>query len=579
MKTPHIHLVPKGFDENLRFRKLILTEAEESRDMQIQLEQMCREDILFWINSFVFTYDPRKDPSAIPFITWEFQDEALADLHASIIEGHDIAIAKSRDMGASWLMVLVCAWFYLFHPLKSFLMLSRKQEYVDKSGDPKTLFWKIDFVIDNLPRWMQPNQTRNRLHFHNEDNGSTIDGESTNGDAGRGDRRSAIILDEFAAVENGRAILTATGDTTNCRIFNSTPMGTANAFYDVVHSGSCKVLRLHWTRHPEKAAGLYYDDRGRPRSPWYDAECERRFHPVEIAQELDIDFAGSAYTFFDENLITQCMAHTRQPDFVGEVVYEPHTCEFIGFSPSLKGRLKLWCPLDEYWNPPQDRLYSIGVDVATGTGSSNSCMTIFDTKEGRKVAEFSHPMTRPEELAEIAFALGRMFRGEYDREAFLVWESNGPGRNFGARLVELGYRNLYYREVENRVVKDRTQQLGWASTRDTKNTLLGGYRLALQNGQYTNPSREAVEELRQYVFAANGAISHARAENKSDPSGARDNHGDRVIADALAFKGMGQQNLRKIDFDKIVKGDSIYSRRIEADRSRRLEASSGWGVG
>lgn len=50
-------------------------------------------------------------------------------------------------------------------------------------------------------------------------------------------------------------------------------------------------LRLHWTLHPEKAKGLYYDAEGRPRSPWYDNEIKKKKMTEDaVARELDIDY-------------------------------------------------------------------------------------------------------------------------------------------------------------------------------------------------------------------------------------------------------------------------------------------------
>ena len=41
----------------------------------------------------------------------------------------------------------------------------------------------------------------------------------------------------------------------------------------------------------------------------------------------------------------------------------------------------------------------------------------------------------------------------------------------------------------------------------------------------------------------NGSIEHTgRKDAKDDPSGARENHGDRVIADALAWLGLVSSN-------------------------------------
>jgi hypothetical protein len=43
-----------------------------------------------------------------------------------------------------------------------------------------------------------------------------------------------------------------------------------------------------------------------------------------------------------------------------------------------------------------------------------------------------------------------------------------------------------------------------------------------------------MDECAQFVCTMQGFIEHAGAANATDPSGASANHGDRVIADALA---------------------------------------------
>jgi hypothetical protein len=47
-----------------------------------------------------------------------------------------------------------------------------------------------------------------------------------------------------------------------------------------------------------------------------------------------------------------------------------------------------------------------------------------------------------------------------------------------------------------------------------------------------------LRECREYIFQASGSVEHSRSINTIDPTGARDNHGDRVIADALCWRGM-----------------------------------------
>jgi phage terminase large subunit len=253
-RASYYHLCPKDYAANIKFRRKLLERATGDKAAQLDLWRMCARDPLFFVNSFCWTYDPRltPQPTRVPFITWPFQDDALMEMFEAVGR-KNLRITKSRDMGVSWMTLLVYFHCWLFKPGQSFLLGSRKEEFVDKSGDPKTLFWKLDFLYDTLPAWMKPQRLRNKLSFHNHENGSTIDGESTNTDFGRGDRRTSIMLDEFAAVENQRQVLAAVYDATNSAFAVSTHQGTATEFYNL----KWETIELHWTLHPHKAAGLY----------------------------------------------------------------------------------------------------------------------------------------------------------------------------------------------------------------------------------------------------------------------------------------------------------------------------------
>ena len=69
-----------------------------------------------------------------------------------------------------------------------------------------------------------------------------------------------------------------------------------------------KGVRLHWSLHPDKAQGLYYDETGKPRSPWYDNEIEaKQMTKAAVARELDISYEmsveGIVYPEFRESHI------------------------------------------------------------------------------------------------------------------------------------------------------------------------------------------------------------------------------------------------------------------------------------
>lgn len=568
-------IVPKDFSKNLDYRNEVLNSALESGATREELWIACSRDLLFYVNTFCFTYDPRKSNGVLPFVTYKFQDESMLQIRDCILEGRDLVIKKSRDMGASWMLLTVFEWFWHFKSGQSFLLVSRNEDYVDKIGNPKSLFWKIDFIHKHLPNWLIPPMTRTKLRLTNDENGSTIDGESTTGDVARGDRRTAIGLDEFAAfeVDASYRALASTRDATRCRIFNSTPAGSSNAFYDIAHQETFEQLNLHWSLHPEKAEGLY-EQNGRMRSPWYDNECKRCAHAQEIAQELDIDFAGSDYQFFDQKMLTRHIAEFAKPPMkTGDVRIHDESLQIMAFDSVPNGRLRLWFDPGASAKVPSDGPYAMGVDIATGTGSSNSVISVGNCKTGEKVAEFISSKTRPEELGKIAVALARWFCDSSGRGAYIVWEAPGPGRNFGDVVIESGYRNFYYKEDDAKLKRGSGSRIpGWWPTKDNKRALYADYRDALLNGRFLNRSKDALSECREIVYTQNGWIQHSKTNSSMDPSGARENHGDRPTADALLNLAMKQKVMSKGTKETVVTEGSLAWRRREFEsRRNRVE--------
>jgi len=545
IKTPVLYRhVPKDPIRNMAFRESAYKAGRHSVREAKMLIEACKSDVLFWLNTFGWTYDPRLSASkVVPFVTYEYQDETMLEIEHAIEDQHDIGIDKSRDMGASWMCIAAFAHQFLFSEDASFLMVSRVEDLVDKSGDPKSLFWKIDFMLARVPYWMRPPVDRKRLHIENENNGSVIDGESTTGEIGRGDRRTAILCDEFASVDKGFEVLRSSRDATGCRIFNSTPKGGSTAHAEIMLNTDIRKLHLHWSKHPEKARGLYTVDRkpsmgGKIRSPWYDDQCKRAANRQEIAQELDIDYLGADYQFFDQEVLETVMERDcKEPMHVCELSdFDPQAATVGGFREIEVGRFKLWCPLDAAGLPKPGN-YAAGADIATGTGATNSVLSIGDRDTGRKVLEFCDSSMTPQEFARVAVALCRLFKDSRDSPAQLGWEANGPGRLFGREVAdECQFRNIYYRESEDKITKKKTETMGWWSTGDTKRLLLGNLQKAMREGQFVNPCIDAVKECQQIIYSVtNNRVEHAKAINSIDPSGARDNHSDRVTADGVLW--------------------------------------------
>jgi len=556
----------------------------------------------------------------IPFISYEYQDEGLVTTFEALYR-EDILYEKSRDMGASWLACLAFAHQFQFERRRvSFLMVSRKEGLVD--GDQDSLFAHIDFVLDHQPAWLAPPIRRKKLTFQNLRTGSVIEGESTTSNIGRGGRRGAILIDEFAAFEGGGwPVLGATRDSTDCRLFNSTPEGASNAFY--AQRNRTRRERFHWSRHPEKALGLYRptgagfeildwdywrrlrSNDGRSfrhpldqskcypfncevpqgeeglRSVWYDLQCERTAHDVEIATQLDIDYYGSSYPFFDGRKLQELEEKfCTPPRGTYEADIDPET-GIATLSLNPKGPFKIWCQFDKQGHPPEDRDYGVGADVSHGTGNSNSTLSFGDRVTGEKVAEFASSNVDPITFGKLAVALCKLFQGTTGKGALLCWEANGPGGSFRKSVVDqLSYRNVWYDTKEDGITPKVTDRPGWASRPDSKRTLLTQYRDDLGNGRFLNPSQFAIRECHEYIFTQSGKVEHSKSINSIDPSSAGDSHGDMVIADALCAMLMRERKRKlKKGGPKPTPGSFLQRRHDRMQETREARKKKRWKAG
>lgn len=579
------------------------------------MRHACAVDPFFYINTFVWTIDAKRPHKRkkIPLITYPYQDDGLDVMIDSLEESFDVQVEKSRQMGASWLFSTLIQYCWRFWSGQNFLMLSRSDEYVDKSDEPKSLFWKIDFIHQNLPAWMMPvgwdaKKHRKVKRITNPENQNAIVGEATTEDSGRGGTFSAILHDEFAACDVGMGILKSTRSATGTRWFNSTPKGTGNAHYRIVQLSrqnpkQVRPLRFHWSDHPVFSKGLYRLDKdGNPqiisksnplpaeyfeqnadmiaslkqrgfwadfplRSPWFDTQCARATTKAEIAQELEIDYQGSGYQFFEQSDIQDLIRmYCCPPKYVGDLSYDGETLQPTGFRQHGHGRLSLWLELVQ-GGPPLGRPYVVGVDASAGTGASNSVASIWDARTSEKVGELVDPTMKPERFAKQVVALCRWFD-----DAFLIWETNGSGRAFGDAIIESNY-GRYYSRAKDEETGETGAKAGWAPTRDNKYQLLSQYRGALADREAFNRSEQALRETLEYVFLGNNWVEHSSLGDVEDPSGARDQHGDRVIADALAVKVLDRQPKMVTKVNRVLSMLSVAGRREEASRHERVEAN------
>jgi hypothetical protein len=564
----------------------------------------CKRDPFFWINTFVWTYNPKMIPriTTRPMVTYEFQDNALWKMFSAVVNQLDMHIEKSREMTATWNLLMVFLWFAQFHCGLSFRLCSRNADLVDSREDPDALFCKIDFMLEHQPPWIINDKLYNRtsMHLHFLETLSTVDGSSTTKDVSRGGRTTAIGLDEFAFAPDSYAMLRACRASSDCRMYNSTPNGAGNAFYDL-KKAKIQHIRLHWSSHPDKRRGLYRSvggklnliDReftgtvvnsegakfefpdgypfrldGKLRSPWYDRECDRAAHPMEISQELDIDYLGSNYQFFVGSVLDRIQQEdVRDPLVCGELEFEPDSGQPIRFVPCHDGRIRLWINPTPEGTFPENISAALGADISAGTGASNSAMSGGNRETGEKILEFAEPKLLAEDFATYAVAIARWMN-----QAYLIWDASGPpGRIFGNRVMDLGYTYIYWKTALNRITRKPSETPGFFLNPGDKAEAFGRQRRAIKEGTFVQRSYEANKEYYFYVQVVGGqAIEHINAINSQDPTGARANHGDRCVADVMLNYGFYVlKNDKQAAPDTTVPENSFAGRRAAYERKLR----------
>ncbi len=628
IETVH-KLVPRDREKNLRFRRKLLEEARANVGLQAKLIEICRGNILFWVNSFVWTFDPRHaDPGKreVPWICYPFQEEALVELK-SAIGRYDLTMEKSRDQGATWMCVLAFDHCFLFDDNSSFMCVSRNEDLVDKTEDSDAIFWKFDYVHRFLPAWMLDPSDLNRSdkHIFNRRTRSTVDGAATTSGMGAGGRRTGFFLDEFSRfpVEAGFDCIASTQYTTRSRIFNGTPNGRMNAHYRINHPPSkTRKLRFEWKDHPVQNRGKYTVDKnllkiidhefwrtatmgdlrgmcpalmddfdkaqeshvdddalakglypfnkdGKLRAPYYDEECCRTPIPTQISQELDVDYLGSGDPIMSSaDIIRVKELYARPPILRGTIKFDETTGVFEEFIEDDRGVLELWIRPSAFGTIPKDRSYVAGVDISLGSRRSNSVIVVADIDTKECVAEYAYNDIGPDDFARCAYALCHWFN-----MALIIWEENGVGNAFYASLRRLGYGNFWVRTSEGTVKRKRGTKYGYVVQGTGKKTLLLNAVAAMKRGEYINRSASAIAEFGCYQHCGPTVQHISDGAGGDDP----DNHGDKAVGHSLVNHVL-KDVVTNAGRPAVVPPNCLFNRRKEWEKRDKDNAEYRWAV-
>lgn len=540
---------PTDREDLLALRQMVMemTRGGDRSDMAA----LFAEDPAAWLAMTGWTYrvketgaDGRERPAVVrdvPFVPWPVQVGSVRRLAACVKDGRDVVIRKSRDMGASWLVVGLAVWGWLFHGWQV-LLVSRVEDGVDRTGDPDSLFWKVDYLVGSQPRWLLPcdvqalkkgGNWRQHMVLRHPVSGATIAGQASSAHIGRGGRRTFVLFDEFAALEDDDAAWRSASDTASCRIALSTPIGYGTRYDKLVNeargTGNPELVEMLYYHHPEKAKGAEHrvDFDGTITgvvggtyvwTPWLGDQLRKR-DKVDLAQNVFAEAMGAGAAFFPSAAVT---AHRR------EFGREPRRANWVKgrWVDSPTGRWRLWRSEEEVGS------YAIGMDPAYGTGNHASAVCVLDAQTKAMVAMMVDASITP---ADLAAEVADVARGAF-KEAVVAWEVNGPGQSLQRDFEAQRFHRVWKPRREGKSTHGIVDRVGWVSSESSKRILLGNLSRAVQQGEVIVPCTGTLDEMLAYVLDGNGRVIPGRLRDES--TGARENHGDRVIALALAWMAL-----------------------------------------
>lgn len=355
-----------------------------------RLREETAEADLFFINTFCTTFDPRRqdhgesaevefilDEEQEQFIYWHWHLENLVREGRGLIKitAHEL---KSRDRGGSWMTISLKVKRFLFRQNYISLVGHETEDDIDKPEAPKSIFWRVDFLIRMLPKEMipdgyfrkdKPQEVSQKYHRHlgrnNPITGSVLTGDPVTDTWGGGDRTSDAWMDEAPECggnnkDNARAGFAKVGFTTNFRLTTGTPPteGMANWWSKLVNDpdptkrqvpdpsvdmtkwwekpewqwkeGMARVFYLCWENDPRYNAH-YIDGRGKKVYPWKESLPEH-FSDQEIASEVQRDFKGSV-----TGIVYPQASRVRRMQFG----YDPRLPLYLNMDPGLGDKFAL----------------------------------------------------------------------------------------------------------------------------------------------------------------------------------------------------------------------------------------------
>lgn len=299
-----------------KINELMLLEADPNSRLRHVLDVYSADPIAF-VEQFGWIKIPEYDNAVKPFFLMDYQKNTLLKLQESESDSHEheILIDKLREMGMTWLLVWYMIWRWLFTAGWSGFILSRTEVEVDNGDDSpdSTIFGKIRWGLKKIPHWMMPEgfrpkgkkgtSTDMQLKILNPQMGTSLNGSTTNSNAGRSRRYSFTFIDEAFYIENFGQVYSALESVSKTKVFVST------ARQGIVYKNLmelCKkngdYITLNWKMNRFKD------------EIWFEKKKEKAAVDENVMRELEVSYAISSKSqYYPEIALAKIQAVEYNP--------------------------------------------------------------------------------------------------------------------------------------------------------------------------------------------------------------------------------------------------------------------------
>lgn len=421
---------------------------------------------MYFMDNFFMIQHPTK--GSMNYHPYEYQKRLIENYHNN---RYSISLMP-RQTGKSTSAAGYLLWYAMFVPDSTILIAAHKYTGAQE------IMQRVRYAYENCPDHIKAGVTTYNKGSLDFENGSRIVSATTTENTGRGMSITLLYLDEFAFVRPTIATefwtaITPTLATGGKAIITSTPNSDEDTFALIwkgankcedefgnktdVGVNGFKAYRAYWQEHPE-------------RDEEWAAKIKAQLGEDRFRREI-----GCEFIIADETLIA------------------PTTLiEMEGVEPSFRQGQVRW-----YKKPEKDKIYTIALDPAVGTGGDYAAIQIFEANSTTQVGEWKHNKTPiPEQIKLIASISKYILEcTEQPTNIYYSVENNSVGEGALISLQEYGEANI----PGTFLCEPGKKRKGFTTTHKTKMAACTKFKHLLESKKMKILSHSLISELKNYI--------------------------------------------------------------------------------